>query len=166
MADDAGREAPDLWTALGILACLARMSLALRVVGFKRLYVALHRRAKKIASRREAGAGTAALDHGDAGLPSEPLDEARRGAAVVMLVNRNYSPLEAGCLVESLTIWWALRQRGLAAELRLGVRTFVGPLQAHAWVEYQGVPLNDSESVGQVFEPFDLSEISSDAEFQ
>ena len=164
MADDGGSEAPDLWTAARTLARLSRISLALRMRGFKSLYVALDRRAKRRAARRATRAGAADFDRVDAESPPGLLEEARRSAALVMLVNRHYSPLEAGCLVESLTLWWTLRRRGIAADLRLGVRTFVGPLQSHAWVEYQGVPLNDADDVRLVFEPFDLSEISSDAE--
>lgn len=164
MADDGGAEAPNLWCIAVVLARLSRMSLALRVVGFKRLYLALDRRAARIAARRAPGTRTADAGLGDALEPADRLDEARRTAARVVLVNRRYSPIEAGCLVESLALWWTLRRRGIGADLRLGVRTFVGPLQSHSWVEYQGVPLNDSENVGHVFETFDLSEISSDGQ--
>lgn len=161
MPEDAG-DAPGLWSAASILTRLLLMSVALRAVGFKRLYVKLSRKAGRIAARRAGAArrGDNQADRNDGA--ADALNEARECAAMVTLVNRRYSPLEAGCLVESLALWWTLRKRGIEADLRLGVRTLVGPLQSHAWVEYRGAPLNDSQEVGQIFEPFDLNEISSD----
>jgi hypothetical protein len=53
------------------------------------------------------------------------------------------------CLVRSLTLWAMLLRRGVDSELRVGVRKKEGKLEAHAWVEYGGVPLNESwDNVG------------------
>jgi hypothetical protein len=48
----------------------------------------------------------------------------------------------ATCLVQALATEAMLRQRGLACELRIGVRLRRGssmPLEAHAWVECNGL---------------------------
>jgi hypothetical protein len=42
----------------------------------------------------------------------------------------------------------------MATELRIGVRKSAGALEAHAWVEYQGLVLNDRDDVCQRFAAF------------
>jgi hypothetical protein len=60
----------------------------------------------------------------------------------------------ANCLTRSLYLCWLLRRRGIASELRIGVQLVQGKLDAHAWVEYQGVPINDAQDVAQRFAAF------------
>ena len=45
------------------------------------------------------------------------------------------------CLVKSLTLWWLLGRQGITSELRVGVRKEGGNLEAHAWVEREGIAL-------------------------
>jgi len=53
------------------------------------------------------------------------------------------------CLEQSLVLYYILRRRGLAARYCQGVQSY--PFTAHAWVEYQGTPLNDvPEHVGRL----------------
>ena len=59
------------------------------------------------------------------------------------------------CLEQSLVLWWLLRRRGIAAELRIGARKEVGRFEAHAWVEVDSVVLNDSGAEHRHFVPFD-----------
>jgi hypothetical protein len=70
-----------------------------------------------------------------------------------------HPPLPAPCLTSSLVLLWLLRRQGVAARLRIGVRFHApaapGRLDAHAWVEWQGVPLNDRSDVGAQFAAFD-----------
>lgn len=66
-------------------------------------------------------------------------------------------PFHANCLHQSVVLWWLLRRRGLAADLRIGSRTQGDTLEAHAWVEYAGTVLNDSSDVRLRFTPFDRS---------
>jgi hypothetical protein len=40
-----------------------------------------------------------------------------------------------------------LRRQGIDSGLHLGVRKDSGPFEAHAWVEIDGVVVNDSEDV-------------------
>jgi hypothetical protein len=56
-------------------------------------------------------------------------------AAAVMLPGRNE------CLEQSLSLWYLLRRRGVAADLTFGMRQY--PFGAHAWVSYRGEPLNE-----------------------
>ena len=63
--------------------------------------------------------------------------------------------IPATCLTRSLLLGWMLRRRGVASQLRIGVRMNQGKLDAHAWVEYAGVPINDQLDVGQRFAAFD-----------
>ena len=59
------------------------------------------------------------------------------------------------CLKRSLTLWFLLRRRRLPGELRIGARKTAGLLEAHAWIEYQGVVLNDAVDVGERYMAFE-----------
>ena len=48
------------------------------------------------------------------------------------------------CLEESLVLWYLLQRTGIDAALRIGVRRHQGNFEAHAWVEYEGTPLNQT----------------------
>ena len=58
------------------------------------------------------------------------------------------------CLTRSLLLGWLLRRRGVQSQLRIGVRLTQGALNAHAWVECEGVPVNDSLDVSAQFASF------------
>lgn len=58
------------------------------------------------------------------------------------------------CLTRSLLLGWLLRRRGVASNLRIGVRLTNGALDAHAWVECEGIPVNDRPDVGTQFASF------------
>jgi hypothetical protein len=60
----------------------------------------------------------------------------------------------ANCLTRSLYLWWLLRRRGIDSQLRIGVRLTDGALDAHAWVEHAGIPINDRQDVSTDFAPF------------
>jgi hypothetical protein len=51
------------------------------------------------------------------------------------------------CLERSLVLWWLLRRRNFAAELRLGARHRSERLEAHAWVQLDNAVLNDNEAL-------------------
>ena len=57
------------------------------------------------------------------------------------------------CLERSLTRQRMLRQRGLDAELKIGVQKQGTELEAHAWLELTGRPLNEPEAIAERFLP-------------
>jgi hypothetical protein len=61
---------------------------------------------------------------------------------------------ERACLRRSLVLLWVLRRHGIEAQLCIGVRFLEGALDAHAWVEWQGHPINDRADVAQDFASF------------
>jgi len=62
--------------------------------------------------------------------------------------------LSTSCLEQSLVIWFLLRRRSTPAVLRFGGRKQGDRFEAHAWVECEGVVLNDDGAVRQNFVPF------------
>jgi hypothetical protein len=64
-------------------------------------------------------------------------------------------PVRSTCLTRSLALAWMLRRRGAAAHVRIGVRFASGTLDAHAWVELDGQPVNDRADVSTRFAAFD-----------
>lgn len=64
-------------------------------------------------------------------------------------------PLPVTCLSRSVLLAWMLSRRGVATQLRIGVRPRDGSLLAHAWLEHEGRPLNDSPAALAGFAVFD-----------
>jgi hypothetical protein len=63
--------------------------------------------------------------------------------------------LGTNCLEQSLVLWWLLRRRGIAAELRIGARKEFERFEAHAWVEVDSAALNNAGAEHLHFVPFD-----------
>jgi hypothetical protein len=63
------------------------------------------------------------------------------GVARMVAIAVRYGAVRARCLPAALTLEALLRRRGLAGELRLGVRKHEGRFEAHAWVEHEGAAL-------------------------
>lgn len=82
-----------------------------------------------------------------------PILDARRIVYCVDAAAR-YSPVIPTCLVRSLVLQALLRRGGIASDLRIGVRLDEGRLDAHAWIEAGGVPLNDAPDVAERYGPF------------
>ena len=57
------------------------------------------------------------------------------------------------CLRRSLVLQRLLGQQGIAADLQIGVRKTEEKLDAHAWLEYHGQPLGESESIIEHYSP-------------
>lgn len=68
-----------------------------------------------------------------------------------------YNSLWTNCLKQSLVLWILLRSQGIISVLRIGVHKEADNFSAHAWVEYQGIVLNDTDDVHQRFQAFDRS---------
>ncbi len=59
------------------------------------------------------------------------------------------------CLPRSLALQRMLARRGIASELRIGVRkesNGAGGIAAHAWVEVDGVPLGEPQAIEERFQ--------------
>lgn len=63
--------------------------------------------------------------------------------------------LHLKCLAQSLGLLRVLARRGVATDLRIGVRTEHGQLKAHAWLEWNGCALNDTEDALEPFARFE-----------
>jgi len=64
-------------------------------------------------------------------------------------------PLVLVGLLTLPVLWWLLRRRGIAAELRIGARKEFDRFEAHAWVEADSAVLNDATAEHRHFVPFD-----------
>jgi len=108
--------------------------LGLRVLGFNRFQRRL---------TRAAASGKPPLSH----------DEM---TALGTLVNSAafHAPGPANCLSRSLFLQWLLRRRGVESELRIGVQLRRGRLDAHAWLEVGGRPVNDALGVAERYAAF------------
>ena len=71
-----------------------------------------------------------------------------------------FGPWRPKCLLRSLALGWFLARQGIAFEIRIGVPAGVvaaGPIDfsAHAWVEFDGVVINDREDIAGDYATFD-----------
>ena len=89
------------------------------------------------------------------------LDQARR-TAWLMVKALGFSPIKGKCLSQSLVLWHLLCRQGITSQLRIGFEKADAHLPvasdnftAHAWVECQGVVLNDRQDVYERFVVFD-----------
>jgi len=76
----------------------------------------------------------------------EILERARESARIVSIAAQ-HGLYKATCLRRSLLVWWFLRREGLQGRICFGVRMCDRKLEAHAWVEYKGMVVNDSLQV-------------------
>lgn len=105
------------------------MHVAVRVVGFNRLQQWMARTSSRATN------GQSSIDQ-----------TLRRCTTNINRVKR-YGPFSGNCLSQSLALLWMLRRRGVSPALRLGVRLTGPKFDAHAWVEYDGRVLNDTQDV-------------------
>ena len=70
---------------------------------------------------------------------------------VVAAVDRacRYYPTSPACLQRSVALASMLRKRGIAADLKIGIRQF--PFASHAWVEVGGRIINDAQPVRELY---------------
>jgi hypothetical protein len=61
------------------------------------------------------------------------------------------------CLAKSLTLWWLLGRQGISSHLRIGIRKENEKLEAHAWVERDGVALNEPDQHHHHYAAFDAA---------
>jgi Transglutaminase-like superfamily len=134
------RELPagDRWRLAQATVGLPINAAGVRLAGFRRWGACLARAA---GSRRRPASGG--------------LQTARETWRLVQWAAR-YGPYRGNCLSQSLTLWWLLRRQGLESDLRIGVSTAGGRFEAHAWIEFQGIVVNDRPDVRERFGVFDM----------
>jgi acyl-CoA synthetase (NDP forming) len=103
--------------------------------------------------RRTPAARLLARMRSPAGLHTGRLADARATARAVDLAAGR---LRATCLTRSLVLQRMLAARGITTDLRVGVRKGGQGLEAHAWLECDGVPVNDSAQGVHGFTPVGL----------
>jgi len=81
--------------------------------------------------------------------PQQP--DPRLAWCVDAAANHHLWPMR--CLERSLTRQRMLRKRGVDAELKIGVQKQGPELEAHAWLEIDGRPVAEPESISQRFLP-------------
>jgi len=80
----------------------------------------------------------------------------------MVLAASRHSFIQSTCLERSLALWWLLARKGIASQLRIGVRKDSGKFQAHAWVEQEGNAIGEPDSVHLHYAAFS-KEFSGDA---
>jgi hypothetical protein len=113
------------WLLLGLMGGLPIVSALLRTAGVMRTRRWLERFSRNSAPRPAN---------------ADDLLSAQRLATLADIAGRR-GPIGATCLRQSLLIYFLLRRRGLAPELKLGVRKEQAAFDAHAWVELQSLAL-------------------------
>jgi Transglutaminase-like superfamily len=132
--------------ALEAAACLPATWVGLRVAGFRRWKNLLGWLAPRVATG--SGASDASLEQ-----TAHQIARLEEAAARNLFFGTN-------CLERSLVLWWLLRIRGIAAELRIGARKDANRFEAHAWVEFHGAVLNSLGEEHLHFVPFEGQAIS------
>ena len=117
------------------LAAFAILKVALAVAGLARTWDWMRARAQRAAER-------------------EDVDRAavREVEYRVALASALY-PGHAACLERSLLLFWYLRRAGVPVAFRMGVQMY--PFGAHAWVEHEGVTINDVPEHVRLFRPIE-----------
>jgi hypothetical protein len=116
---------------------------ALRLVGLRRVQSVLTRVPLRLDILLRKGTDSARVE---------------RTAQLVVIAAQNL-PFASSCLPNSLVLGWLLRREGICTELRIGVRRDHGKFQAHAWIEHQGLPVNDRQDVLKHFSAFEATEL-------
>ena len=112
--------------------------LALRLIGFRRWSGILDRRSI-------------------AGNATENVSRIAEAKNITRLLSAASSHLfvRTNCLEQATALCYVLRRRGVSAELRFGARKDTAGLEAHAWVEHLGIPLNEDRGEHLHFLPFE-----------
>jgi Transglutaminase-like superfamily len=122
------------WQAVRLLA---RIGVSLRLRGFQQTKERLR---KKLSAQAVERRGTA---------------EALQKTCRMVKAAARYGPGHPTCLEQSLALWFLLQRQGMPAQLRIGVRKLPEKFEAHAWVECDGVALNQGEEVHQHYAAFE-----------
>jgi Transglutaminase-like superfamily len=129
---------------------MPRISMSLHVRGFQKTQRALQQKLSSTTHKSPNG--------------NEDAQYAVQTTCRMVRAGAQYGLIRPSCLVESLTLWYLLRRQSLPATLRIGVRKPAGKFEAHAWVECEGIALNQPAEPHQHYAAFDsgLCELQDD----
>lgn len=116
------------------------VSLSLRWRGFRATQSSL----QQLLSMADSESGSAPLPERAAPLTAHLVNSADR-----------HGWIHCSCLAKSLTLWWLLERQGIASHLRIGIRKENEIFEAHAWVERDGIALNEPEEHHRHYAAFD-----------
>lgn len=119
-------------------AGLARTWFGLRLFGFSRWQRMLARKFAQVKMKNSATPEVSA----------NRIAQLQEAAALTLFLPTN-------CLERSLALWSLLIRRGFPAELKLGARKQSEKFEAHAWVELEGVALNNPSEEQRDFAAFE-----------
>jgi hypothetical protein len=125
------------WRAIRLLP---RVVLSLRVRGYARTEASLH-------SHAIAQPDQVIAEHKVAPIIAKTARMVRSAS--------HFGPFRATCLAQSLTLWLLLQQQNISSAIKIGVRKNAGRLEAHAWVERDGIALNETDAVHEHYAPFE-----------
>jgi hypothetical protein len=94
-------------------------------------------------------------ESGSRSVPGAGAEDLIRSVRRAQLLVRRNTGFEGSCLVRSLTMWALLLRMGVSVDLRIGMRKREGKIEGHAWVEYQGTPLNEAPSTISTYHVYD-----------
>lgn len=134
---------------LVLMALQPALSLALRVLGYRRTRNQVEALCRHSAPRAASDADMAAAER----LAQLARIAGRRGVLVTT------------CLRQALAVYGLLRRRGLQPELKLGIDRLPGrSVDMHAWVELGGVPLGHPRLRHRPFEPVSSTRTNRDSD--
>jgi hypothetical protein len=119
---------------------LPRIVLSLRLRGFKKTKEGLQKRLRFTSAHQVSGE-----------LAKDTVQKTCR----MVRAGEHYGLVRATCLAESLALWFLLQKQSIPAVLRIGVRKLSDKFEAHAWVEYEGMVLNQPDEQHRHYAAFD-----------
>ena len=127
-----------------VAVLLPAISLSLKMRGFRATQHAL----QNFSVPREKEIGS-----------SQSVTDGERVQLAVRMVNAavRHGLGRFSCLERALALWWLLRQEGIASSVRIGARKSDGKFEAHAWVERDGVALNEPQQEHRHYATFDAA---------
>ena len=83
----------------------------------------------------------------------------KSAAMIAHMVNAagRHGLVHPSCLAKSLTLWWLLARQGISSHLRIGIRKKEEMFEAHAWVERDGIALNEPDEHHHHYAAFDTA---------
>lgn len=148
---------PEKFVVLEAATLLAITWLGLRLAGFRRWKIWIERSETAPALLHAAEA---------MGASSSSKANPKGAACYARLLNAaaRHFPVRTNCLENALALYWLMRRHRIPAALRMGARKVDGRLEAHAWLEAEGIILDDSDPVS--FVPFSGRNVSIESQIR